>query len=61
VVYIATLAGVIVAEERTTQIEQLRGTGTSQMGLELVLSHRRLLEIPLETSSLEIGLLEWYV
>jgi hypothetical protein len=37
---------------------QLRESGTSLMGLKLVLMDRSLLVIPLKTSSPEIGLLE---
>jgi hypothetical protein len=37
---------------------QLRETGTALMGLKLEVSHRRILVIPLETSSPEIGVLE---
>ena len=55
--YIATLTEVIVADH---QMVQLRDTGTSLMGLKLGVSHRRMLLILglLETSSLEIGILE---
>jgi hypothetical protein len=53
-VYIATLTEVIVAE---VQMVQLRETGTTLMGLKLGVSYRssRMIDIPLETSSLEIG------
>ena len=53
--YIATLTEVIVAE---LQMVQLRDTGTALIGLKLGVSHRRKLMTPLQTSSLEIGLLE---
>ena len=55
--YIAILTEVVVADH---QMVQLRDTGTALMGLELGVSQRRMLLILglLETSSLEIGLLE---
>jgi hypothetical protein len=55
VVYIATLTEAIVAE---LQMVQLWESGTDLMGLELILTDRRLLVIPLEISSPEIGMLE---
>ena len=53
-VYTATLTEVIVAE---LQMEQLRDTGTSLMGLKLGVTHCWILA-SLEISFTEIGLLE---
>jgi hypothetical protein len=55
VVYIATLTEVTVAE---MQMVQLRDSGTALIGHKFGVSRMRVLGIPLETSSLEIGILE---
>jgi ABC-type maltose transport system permease subunit len=55
VLYIATLTEVIVAE---IQMVHLRDNGTALMGLKLGIMDKRMLMIPLEISSIEIGVLE---
>ena len=57
VVYFATLTEAVVAEVQMVQLRE-SGSYTALMGLKLVLTDRRWLMIPQETSSSEIGILE---